>query len=81
MNELAKHLTKVLLTGAIVFAAGSIWRFESVATEVRNVQEEMNSYYAKKSDVKLVQKELEHLKEGQDEMKADLKELLKEFKK
>lgn len=63
MDKIIEKITPTLLAAAILAAVTAIWRFESVAGEVRTLKNNIKENYTKKHDFVVVQVKLEQLKE------------------
>jgi hypothetical protein len=76
MDELIKKIMPTLVATAILAAVGAIWRFESVAAEVKEIKEDMEKHYTKKEEFVVVQNDLKHIKEDQKEVKEKVNLIL-----
>ena len=76
MEELIKKVMPSLVLAAVVSLVTAIWRFESVASEVKDIKDEMEKHYTKKTEFVVVKNDLKHIKEDQKEVKQKVNLIL-----
>lgn len=76
MDELIKKVMPSLVLAAVVSLVTAIWRFESVASEVKDIKEDMEKHYTKKQEFVVVKNDLKHIKEDQKEVKQKVNLIL-----
>ncbi len=81
MDELLKKIMPSLVLAAVLSLATAIWRFESVAGEVKELKEDIEEHYTKKQEFVVVKNDLKHIKEKQIEIKENVKLILEAVRK
>lgn len=81
MEGFIKNVMPTLITAAIVACIGAIWRFESVAGEVKELKEDVKEHYTKKEEFVVVKNDLKHIKEKQEKLDRKLDVILKAVRK
>jgi DNA anti-recombination protein RmuC len=76
MEELIKKVMPSLIMTAVISLVTAIWRFESVASEVKDIKEDMEKHYTKKTEFVVVKNDLKHIKEDQKEVKQKVNLIL-----
>jgi DNA anti-recombination protein RmuC len=76
MDELIKKVMPSLVMAAVISLVTAIWRFESVASEVKDIKEDMEKHYTKKQEFVVVKNDLKHIKEDQKEVKQKVNLIL-----
>jgi DNA anti-recombination protein RmuC len=76
MEEMIKKVMPSLIMTAVISLVTAIWRFESVASEVKDIKEDMEKHYTKKTEFVVVKNDLKHIKEDQKEVKQKVNLIL-----
>lgn len=76
MDDLIKKIMPTLVATAIVACVTAIWRFESVAGEVKEIKEDIQEHYTKKEEFVVVKNDLKHIREKQEKQDQKLDVIL-----
>jgi hypothetical protein len=81
MDELLKKVMPSLVIAAILSLFTAIWRFESVASEVKELKSDVKEHYTKKEQFVVVKNDVLHIKEKTDKMDRKMDKILEAVKK
>lgn len=81
MDDLLKKIMPSLVLAAILSLFTAIWRFESVAGEVKELKEDVKEHYTKKQEFVVVKNDLKHIKEKQERMDHKVDVILEAVRK
>lgn len=81
MEGLIKNIMPTLIAAAIVACITAIWRFESVAGEVKELKERVKENYTKKEEFVVVKNDIKYIKERQAEVKDKVELILEAVRK